>query len=179
MTIEKPINEEIYDAIAMACFEIADQSEKLKALWKQNEELIDKLEGSVPRKLAMDLADITPNIVTHMAHIMFQLGLKLGRTPELMFDLPKGLEAGEKVFRNIIIDAARMKTSNDMHQNEWYLKYEALETLIRQKHPELVSKFFDVVWEGLNTWGEDQFLLGWAVRDNPNALFDLPEPEVF
>ena len=74
-----------------------------------------------------------------------------------------------------IIEACQARVHDTPEWQEWSLRDSALTDKIAQQTPQLSAAYFDVVWGGVNLYSEQMFRLGWEMRANPNALFELAD----
>ena len=76
-----------------------------------------------------------------------------------------------------IIEACQARVHATPEWQEWNARQEALTDKIEELTPQLSSDYFDVTWGGANIYSEQMFRLGWEMRANPNALFELADGE--
>jgi hypothetical protein len=85
---EKMLNEEIFAAIEQSCFLVVERMEQSEEFFNKRDALLEQIKGKVPRDVHNDLSDLYMNLASHYAHEMFQLGIMVGRNPEIIFELP-------------------------------------------------------------------------------------------
>jgi hypothetical protein len=83
----------------------------------------------------------------------------------------------ENTIFHAVVDSSRTAVSDTLALTEWRAQHDLLAAKIFEQSDELGDEFEKVIWEGINLYGEAQFLMGWQLRGNPDKLFELPEDQ--
>ena len=79
--------------------------------------------------------------------------------------------------QDYVLDAARTAVEATPELQKWEAEYESLLAKLRESAPQLENDFFNLVVGGMAQHGAAMFKMGWQLRDNPDKLLQLPEPE--